>query len=99
MLDKIKEEAAELVEARNRLDHDEMVNEMGDLLFVVANLARHLGVEPEEALRRTNAKFTRRFESIEAALARDGRGPKDSTLQEMDALWDAAKAAERAKQN
>lgn len=99
VLDKIKEEAAELVEARDRMDHEEMVDEMGDLLFVVANLARHLGVEPEEALRRTNAKFTRRFAAIETALAANGRAPQDSTLEEMDMLWDAAKAAERSRQN
>ncbi|WP_299653233.1 nucleoside triphosphate pyrophosphohydrolase [uncultured Tateyamaria sp.] len=97
VLDKIKEEAAELVEARDTMGHEEMVDEMGDLLFVVANLARHLGVEPEEALRRTNAKFTRRFEGIEAALAAQGKRPQDSDLAEMDALWDAVKADEKAK--
>ncbi|WP_299614443.1 nucleoside triphosphate pyrophosphohydrolase [uncultured Tateyamaria sp.] len=97
VLDKIKEEAAELVEARDTMGHEEMVDEMGDLLFVVANLARHLGVEPEEALRRTNAKFTRRFEGIEAALAARGKRPQDSDLAEMDALWDAVKADEKAK--
>jgi ATP diphosphatase len=61
----------------------------------MANVARHLGVDPEAALRGANAKFVRRFESIEAALAAGGRKPQDSTLEEMDALWDAAKAAER----
>jgi uncharacterized protein YabN with tetrapyrrole methylase and pyrophosphatase domain len=69
---------------------------MGDLLFVVANLARKLGVEPEDALRGTNAKFVRRFEFIEAELARDGRSPDQSDLAEMDSLWNAAKTAERA---
>jgi ATP diphosphatase len=68
---------------------------VGDFLFVAANLARHLQVDPEAALRRANAKFTRRFAAIEAALAGRGRRPQDSTLAEMDALWDAAKAAER----
>ena len=97
VLDKMQEEAAELVEARDTMGHDEMVEEMGDLLFVVANLARHLGVEPEEALRRTNAKFTRRFEAVEQALAENGKRPEDSTLEEMDALWDAVKAEEKAK--
>ena len=97
VLDKMQEEAAELVEARDTMGHDEMVEEMGDLLFVVANLARHLGVEPEEALRRTNAKFTRRFEAVEQALAENGKQPQDSTLDEMDALWDAVKAEEKAK--
>lgn len=93
---KITEEARELVEARDSLTQDEVAEEMGDLLFVVANLARHLKVDPEAALRGANAKFIRRFRSIEAALARDGRRPEDSDLAEMDALWDAAKAAERA---
>jgi ATP diphosphatase len=96
VLDKLQEEARELVEARDTLTEDEVRDEMGDILFVVANLARHLGVDPEEALRGTNAKFTRRFRSIEAALAAKGKHPKDSTLEEMDALWDAAKAAEKA---
>ena len=67
----------------------------GDLLFVVANLARKLEVEPEDALRAANAKFIRRFGFIEAELARDGRTPEQSNLAEMDALWDAAKAAEK----
>ncbi|WP_438873643.1 nucleoside triphosphate pyrophosphohydrolase [Tateyamaria omphalii] len=96
VIDKITEEAAELVEARDTMGHDEMVDEMGDLLFVVANLARHLGVEPEEALRRTNAKFTRRFNAVEQMLAKNGKRPEDSTLEEMDALWDAVKAQEKA---
>jgi len=65
-------------------------------MFVMANLARHLGVEPEAALRRANAKFTRRFAYIEAALGEAGKRPEDSTLAEMDALWDAAKAEEKA---
>ena len=64
-------------------------------MFVMANLARHLAIDPEAALRAANAKFTRRFEAIEAALAADGRTPSDSTLAEMDALWDAAKREAR----
>jgi len=96
VLDKIAEESRELVEASEHLTRDKVEEEMGDLLFVLANLARHLGVEPEAALRRTNAKFTRRFAEIEAALAHEGRAPRDATLEEMDALWDAAKAAEKA---
>jgi MazG family protein len=71
-----------------------VAEELGDLLFVMANIARHLQVDPEAALRGANAKFSRRFKSIEAALAQEGRRPEDSTLEEMDALWDAAKAAE-----
>lgn len=93
VLDKLVEEARELEAARDALDPAAIADEMGDLLFVMANLARHLGVDPEAALRGTNAKFTRRFAHIEAALARDGRRPGDSDLAEMDALWDAAKRA------
>ncbi len=97
VIDKITEEAAELVEARDTLSHAEVTEEFGDLLFVMANLGRHLGVDPEEALRATNAKFTRRFEGIEARLAAMGKTPADSDLEEMDALWDAVKAAEKAQ--
>jgi MazG family protein len=72
-----------------------VAEEFGDLLFVMANVARHLGIDPEAALRTANAKVVWRFEAIEAALAAQGRTPKDSTLEEMDALWDEAKASER----
>ena len=99
VLDKITEETAELVEARDELSHEEMEEEFGDLLFVIANLARHLQIDPESALRAANAKFTRRFEGIEARLAEMGKTPEDSDLQEMDALWDAVKAAEKAAAN
>ena len=95
VIDKIAEEAGELAEARDRLTETEIAEEFGDLLFVVANLARHLKVDPEAALRAANAKFTRRFEAIEAALAARGKRPEDSDLAEMDALWDQAKAVER----
>ena len=95
VLEKIREESAELVEARDSADHAHLTEEFGDLLFVMANLARHLDIDPEEALRGANAKFTRRFQSIESALHAQGRRPEDSTLAEMDALWDAAKAEER----
>ena len=71
-----------------------VTEEFGDLLFVMANIARHLKVDPEAALRGANAKFVRRFRSIETALAKDGRTPEDATLEEMDQLWDEAKAAE-----
>lgn len=97
VLDKLVEEAREVVEARDRMGQDQLAEELGDLLFVMANLARHLKVDPEAALRAANAKFTRRFRAIEAALAAEGRRPEDSDLAEMDALWDAAKAAERGK--
>lgn len=96
VLAKITEEAAELVEARDKLDADAMEDEFGDLLFVMVNLGRHLGVEPETALRRTNAKFTRRFEAVEAALVKQGKTPQTSTLEEMDALWDLAKTREKS---
>ena len=92
VIDKIAEEARELAEARDTLSQDEIADEMGDLLFVMANLARHLKVDPETALRATNEKFIRRFRDIEAALAACGKRPEDSDLAEMDALWDAAKA-------
>ncbi|MGB3408635.1 MAG: nucleoside triphosphate pyrophosphohydrolase [Jannaschia sp.] len=98
VLAKLQEEAIELVEAREVLTQAEVAEEMGDLLFVVANLARHLGVDPEDALRGANAKFTRRFEAIEDALAARGSEPTRASLEEMDALWDAAKVAEKAAQ-
>ena len=90
---KIAEEARELAEADP--DSPGAQEEFGDLLFAMVNLGRHLGIDPEAALRAANAKFTRRFEAIEAGLAADGRGPTDSDLAEMGALWDAAKRAER----
>lgn len=93
---KIAEEAAELVEARDTLTEAEVVEEFGDLLFVMANLARHLNVDPEAALRAANAKFSRRFGRIEDWLAEAGKAPSDSDLAEMDALWNRAKAEEKA---
>lgn len=96
VLAKITEEAAELVEARETLTQDEVEEEFGDLLFVMANLGRHLGVEPEAALRRVNAKFIRRFEGVEAKLAERGKRPEQSNLEEMDTLWDQVKEAEKA---
>jgi len=93
VIDKIAEEARELAEARATLTQDQIEDEMGDLLFVMANLARHLKVDPETALRRANAKFTRRFAFIETELAKSGKRPEDSDLTEMDALWNAAKRA------
>ena len=98
VLKKLEEELAELEEAVARaasnLGRAEIAEELGDLLFVVANVARHLDVDPEAALRSANAKFTRRFHAIEAKLAADGRTPAQSTLEEMDRLWDEAKADE-----
>ncbi|SDX51740.1 nucleoside triphosphate pyrophosphohydrolase [Roseicitreum antarcticum] len=99
VMDKIIEESQELIEARDTLTPAETFEEMGDLLFVMANLARHLDIDPEAALRAANAKFTRRFRAIETALAADNRAPQDSTLAEMDVLWNAAKAVEKAEKN
>jgi ATP diphosphatase len=97
VLAKMREEMAELVEARESLGPDEVVEEFGDLMFVMANLARHMQVDPEAALRAANTKFTRRFERIEAWLAEAGKTPAMSDLAEMDALWNRAKAEDKAK--
>ena len=94
VFDKLDEEVEELRVEIAAGDKDKAREELGDLLFVVANLARKLEVEPEDALRAANAKFVRRFGFIEAELAKDGRTPEQSDLAEMDGLWDAAKAAE-----
>lgn len=94
VLAKLAEESAELVAETERGNRDAIEEEFGDLLFVMANLARHLDVDPEAALRRANAKFDRRFRAIEAAFRAEGRTPEDATLAEMDALWNAAKDAE-----
>ena len=95
VLAKIREEADEIEGAIAQDERDRIAGEIGDLLFAVVNLARHLGADPETALRATNAKFERRFAAIERALAERGKSPRESTLTEMDALWDAAKAAEK----
>ena len=96
VLAKIREEADEIEQEIASGRQDEAAAEVGDLLFAVVNLARHLDVDPEAALRATNAKFERRFAAIERGLAARGKSPTDATLTEMDALWDAAKAAEKA---
>ena len=94
VLEKLEEELAELKEAQASGDADAIADEMGDVLFVVANLARKLGVDPEDALRRTNAKFERRFRHIEARLRERGHeGVRP--LEELDPLWDEAKRLER----
>lgn len=95
VLEKLVEELHELTEARESLGQEEILDEFGDILFVAANLARHLKIDPEEALRHANAKFERRFSGIEARLAADGRTPGQSDLAEMDALWDAVKIEEK----
>jgi MazG family protein len=94
VLDKLQEELAELDEARAAGDQDAIAEEMGDVLFVMANLARKLGVDPEDALRKTNAKFERRFRHIEARLRERGHeGVRP--LDELDPLWEEAKRIER----
>ena len=96
VLDKISEETAEVEDAiRRSASAVEKTEEIGDLLFAAVNLARHAGVDPDEAMRSANAKFARRFRAVEAGLAADGRTPEQSTLAEMDAHWDAVKRAER----
>jgi nucleoside triphosphate diphosphatase len=95
VLAKIREEASEIEADLDRNDRAAAAAEVGDLLFAVVNLARHLDVDPEATLRATNQKFERRFASIERTLAERGKSPTDATLAEMDALWDQAKAAER----
>lgn len=95
VLAKLTEETAELVAEIDDGDPALIEEEYGDLLFVLANLARHLKVDPETALRRANAKFERRFRGVEALLRADGRTPDQATLSEMDRLWDRVKAAEK----
>ncbi len=97
VIDKLVEETRELAEARATLGPAEVAEEFGDLLFVMANLARHMGVDPEAALRATNAKFSRRFGRIEDWLAEAGRTPSGSDLTEMDALWTRAKHEEKTQ--
>lgn len=94
---KFDEEVEELKAEIAAGDLEKARQEMGDVLFVVANLARTLDVDPEDALRATNAKFTRRFRYIEAKLAERGKTPDQSDLTEMDALWDEVRAQDRAK--
>ena len=95
VFDKIEEEVAELKEEMTcGGDPDRLEDEIGDLFFALVNLARHLAIDPEVALRRCNAKFERRFRAIEAALAAQDRGPAEASLEELEGLWQAAKAAE-----
>lgn len=97
VLDKIREEADEVEEAiEDGASQEHVAEEIGDLLFAVANLARHLDVDPEAALTAGNAKFIRRFERIEALLAAQNRTPGQASLDEMEALWQQAKREESA---
>jgi ATP diphosphatase len=95
VIDKIHEEIGEIQEAAASGSPERIEDEIGDLLFAAANLARHFQVDAETALRGANAKFERRFQAIERALAAQGRSPSDATLDEMERLWTEAKAAER----
>ena len=91
VIEKLHEELRELAEARRNPSHDVLENEIGDLLFVVVNIARFLEVDPEQALRRTNAKFRRRFAYIEQRLGEQGKTLEQASIQEMEALWQEAK--------
>lgn len=93
---KLHEEVGEMLVEIEAGDLDKARQEIGDVLFVVANIARTLDVDPEDAVRSTNAKFMRRFKQVEAKLATRGRTPEQSDLAEMDALWEEVKAEERA---
>ena len=105
VLDKVREEIAELeaelapqeiVADAAEVSKSRIEEEFGDLMFVVANLARHLEIDPEAALRNANQKFVRRFKGVEALLRAQGKMPAQSDLAEMDALWDAVKRDEKA---
>jgi ATP diphosphatase len=96
VLAKLREEIDEVEAELDAGAEDKVASEVGDLLFAVANLARHLAVDPEGALRGANAKFERRFAHIEARLGADGRAPEGASLDEMEALWEEAKRIERA---
>jgi ATP diphosphatase len=93
VLAKLREEIGEIEAELADNDKDRLEDEVGDLLFAAVNLARHLKVDADQALRRTNGKFERRFAAIEDGLAEEGRIPRDATLDEMEALWQRAKAA------
>ena len=95
VVDKVREELDEVLEAMSENDPDAIAEEIGDLLFVVTNLARHLKVEPESALRAANTKFERRFRFIEQALRETGRAIENCDLEELDALWGEAKKLEK----
>ncbi|MGA2038301.1 MAG: nucleoside triphosphate pyrophosphohydrolase [Bryobacteraceae bacterium] len=97
VLDKLREELGEFAEARRGGSQAELEGEMGDLLFVLVNLARFVKVDPEQALRATNAKFRQRFGYIERKLAERGKTPGDATIEEMEALWQEAKLCQAAK--
>lgn len=94
VLDKVREELDELADARQRLGPAEIEGELGDLLFTLVNVARFLKVDPEQALRKTNNKFRRRFAHVEARLAGNGKTVQQSNLEEMESLWQEAKGSD-----
>ncbi len=96
VLDKIREETAEIEEALATGEKAAIREEIGDLLFVVANLARHVDADPEGCLHEANAKFERRFKGIEKALEAEGRAPSEAGLEELEALWQAVKREEKS---
>ena len=99
VLQKIREECDEIEDALDRNAAEELADETGDLLFALVNLARHTKVDPEIALRRTNAKFERRFAYIERAISAQGRTLEAATLDEMDELWSEAKEGEKRSES
>jgi MazG family protein len=98
VLDKLREELAELDAARQAGSPEQVQDEIGDLLFVMVNIARFLKVDPEQALRGTNAKFRRRFEHVENGLEAQGKTPQQATIEEMESLWREAKGEEAKRQ-
>ena len=95
VLDKLAEETAELRAEFSVADPARLADEFGDMLFVMANLARKLGLDPETCLRGANDKFSRRFDSVEKMLAQEGRTPPDATLEEMEVCWKKVKEGEK----
>jgi MazG family protein len=94
-VEKLKEEADELIEARAASNQDEVEHELGDLLFTVVNIARFLNVDPEQALRKANRRFRNRFQQVEKSVAGTGIAMKETSLEELEAHWQQAKKAER----
>ena len=94
VLEKLREELKELDGARQAGSQEALQDEIGDLLFVIVNIARFLKVDPEQALRGTNGKFRRRFEHVEKGLEAQGKSPKEATIEEMEGLWQEAKRHE-----
>jgi ATP diphosphatase len=95
VLDKVVEEAKELAEARETMPRDRQAEEFGDLMFVMVNLGRHLGLDAEDALRHANKKFTRRFNYVEETLEVRGSSLDEATLEQMDAVWDEIRARDK----